>query len=107
MLPGMGAMKQLKNANVDEREMDRVEAIILSMTPEERANPTIINGSRRKRIANGSGVRVQNVKQLIKQFDQMRKLMRSMTSGKVPNEQQLAHMMSGSPRPPRPKIRRR
>ena len=107
MLPGMGAMKQLKNANVDEREMDRVEAIILSMTLEERANPTLINGSRRKRIANGSGVRVQNVKQLIKQFDQMRKLMRSMTGGKMPNEQQLAHMMGGSPRPPRPKIRRK
>jgi len=107
MLPGMGAMKQLKNANVDEREMDRVEAIILSMTPAERANPAIINGSRRKRIANGSGVRVQNVKQLIKQFDQMRKLMRSMTGGKMPNEQQLAHMMGGSPRAPRPKMRRR
>jgi len=105
MLPGMGAMKQLKNANVDEREMDRVEAIILSMTPQERANPAIINGSRRKRIANGSGVRVQNVKQLIKQFDQMRKLMRSMTSGKMPNEQQLAQMMGGGA--PRPKIRRR
>jgi len=107
MLPGMGAMKQLKNANVDEREMDRVEAIILSMTPEERRNPALINGSRRKRIANGSGVRVQNVKQLIKQFDQMRKLMRSMTGGKMPNEQQLAHMMGGSPRPPRPKMRRK
>jgi signal recognition particle subunit SRP54 len=105
MLPGMGAMKQLKNANVDEREMDRVEAIILSMTPEERANPALINGSRRKRIANGSGTRVQNVKQLIKQFDQMRKMMRSMTSGKMPNEQQLAQMMGGGT--PRPKMRRR
>jgi signal recognition particle subunit SRP54 len=107
MLPGMGAMKQLKNANVDEREMDRVEAIILSMTPEERRNPAMINGSRRKRIANGSGTRVQNVKQLIKQFDQMRKMMRSMVGGKMPNEQQLAHMMGGSPRAPRPKMRRR
>ena len=55
MLPGMGAMKQLKNADVDEGELDRVEAIILSMTPAERANPALINGSRRKRIANGSG----------------------------------------------------
>ena len=55
MLPGMGAMKQLKNADVDEGELDRVEAIILSMTPAERANPGMINGSRRKRIANGSG----------------------------------------------------
>ena len=72
MLPGMGAMKQLKNADIDEGELDRVEAIILSMTPAERANPAMINGSRRKRIANGSGTRVQHVNQLVKQFDQMR-----------------------------------
>ncbi|HEX7244470.1 MAG TPA: signal recognition particle protein [Solirubrobacterales bacterium] len=99
MLPGMGAMKQLKNANVDERELDRVEAIILSMTPEERVNPALIKGSRRKRIANGSGTRPQQVNQLIKQFDQMRKLMRHMTSGKDPDPQQLAQMMGGAPRP--------
>ena len=55
MMPGMGAMKQLKDADVDEGELDRVEAIILSMTPGERANPGMINGSRRKRIATGSG----------------------------------------------------
>ena len=55
MLPGMGAMKELKNAEVDEGELDRVEAIILSMTPEERANPALINGSRRKRIAERLG----------------------------------------------------
>jgi signal recognition particle subunit SRP54 len=104
MMPGMGAMKQLKNANVDESELDRVEAIILSMTPAERANPTVINGSRRKRIANGSGTRVQNVKQLIKQFDQMRKLMRQMTNGKMPDQQQLMQMSGAAPRP---KVRRR
>ncbi|HET6999270.1 MAG TPA: signal recognition particle protein [Solirubrobacterales bacterium] len=104
MLPGMGAMKQLKNADVDEGELDRVEAIILSMTPAERADPEMINGSRRKRIANGSGTKVQQVKQLVKQFDQMRKMMRSMTSGKMPNQQQLAQMAGGAPRP---KIRRR
>jgi signal recognition particle subunit SRP54 len=104
MLPGMGAMKQLKNADVDERELDRVEAIILSMTPAERANPEMINGSRRKRIANGSGTRVQHVKHLIKQFDQMRKMMRSMVGGKMPDMQQLAQMSGGAPRP---KIRRR
>ncbi|HWA53099.1 MAG TPA: signal recognition particle protein, partial [Solirubrobacterales bacterium] len=104
MLPGMGAMKQLKNADVDEGQLDRVEAIILSMTPEERANPGIIKGSRRKRIANGSGVRPQNVNQLIKQFDQMRKLMRHVASGKTPDQQQLAAMMGGAPRP---KVRRR
>ena len=104
MLPGMGAMKQLKNADLDECELDRVEAIILSMTPAERANPGMINGSRRKRIANGSGTRVQNVNQLVKQFDQMRKMMRSMASGKMPDQQQLAQMAGGAPRP---KMRRR
>jgi signal recognition particle subunit SRP54 len=104
MIPGMGAMKQLKNAKVDEGQLDQVEAIILSMTPAERANPALINGSRRKRIAAGSGTRVQNVKQLLKQFDQMRKLMRQMATGKMPNEQQLLQMSGGVPKP---KIRRR
>jgi signal recognition particle subunit SRP54 len=104
MLPGMGAMKQLKGVEVDEGELDRVEAIILSMTPDERANPAIINGSRRKRIASGSGTRVQHVNQLVKQFDQMRKLMRHMVSGKMPDPQQLAQMTGGAPRP---KVRRR
>jgi signal recognition particle subunit SRP54 len=104
MMPGMGAMKQLKNANVDESELDRVEAIILSMTPEERANPALIKGSRRKRIANGSGTKVQQVNQLVKQFDQMRKMMRHMASGKMPDPQQIAQMTGAAPRP---KIRRR
>ncbi len=104
MIPGMGAMKGLKNAEVDEGELDRVEAIILSMTPEERVNPSVINGSRRKRIANGSGVRVQHVKQLLKQFEQMRKMMRQMVTGKMPSPEQLAQMSGGAPRP---KIRRR
>jgi signal recognition particle subunit SRP54 len=104
MIPGMGAMKQLKNAKVDEGQLDQVEAIILSMTPAERANPALINGSRRKRIAAGSGTRVQNVKQLLKQFDQMRKMMRQMATGKMPNEQQLLQMSGGAPKP---KIRRR
>jgi len=105
MLPGMGALKQLKSADIDESELDRVEAIILSMTPEERRNPAIINGSRRKRIAAGSGTKVQNVKQLVKQFDQMRVLMRSMASGKPPSPQQLAQMMGQGA--PRPRARRR
>jgi signal recognition particle subunit SRP54 len=104
MLPGMGAMKQLKNAEIDEGELDRVEAIILSMTPEERANPAIIKGSRRKRIAAGSGTKVQHVNQLVKQFDQMRKLMRQVASGQMPDPQQLAAMSGGAPRP---KVRRR
>jgi signal recognition particle subunit SRP54 len=104
MMPGMGAMKQLKNADVDEGELDRVEAIILSMTPSERANPGMINGSRRKRIATGSGTKVQHVNQLVKQFDQMRKMMRQMVSGKMPTAQDLAQMSGGAPRP---KVRRR
>ena len=89
-------MKQLKNADIDEGELDRVEAIILSMTPDERANPGLINGSRRKRIADGSGTKVQHVKQLVKQFDQMRKMMRAMASGKMPDPQQLAPDDGGS-----------
>ena len=69
------AMKQLRTVDMDERELDRLEAIILSMTPAERANPTMIDGSRRKRIAQGSGTTVQAVNQLVKQFAQMRKMM--------------------------------
>jgi signal recognition particle subunit SRP54 len=107
MLPGMGAMKQLKNADVDERELDRVQAIILSMTPQERANPGLINGSRRKRIAAGSGTKVQSVKQLVKQFDQMRVLMKSMANGQMPTPQQMAQLSGGGQRTPRPKARRR
>jgi signal recognition particle subunit SRP54 len=107
MLPGMGAMKQLKNADIDERELDRVEAIILSMTPQERANPGMINGSRRKRIANGSGTKVQNVNQLVKQFDQMRVMMKSMANGQMPTPQQMAQLSGGGQRAPRPRARRR
>jgi signal recognition particle subunit SRP54 len=85
MLPGMGAMKGLKDVDVDEGELDRVEAIILSMTPEERRRPELIKGSRRLRIAKGSGTNVQAVNQLVKQFDQMRKLMRQIGRGKMPD----------------------
>jgi signal recognition particle subunit SRP54 len=106
MLPGMGAMKGLKDADVDEGELDRVEAIILSMTPEERAEPHLINGSRRKRIAIGSGTKVQHVNQLVKQFDQVRKLMKQVATGKMPNPQEIAAQMGGAGAP-RPKIRRR
>jgi signal recognition particle subunit SRP54 len=106
MLPGMGAMKGLKGADVDEGELDRVEAIILSMTPAERADPHLINGSRRKRIATGSGTKVQHVNQLVKQFDQVRKLMKQVASGKMPNPQEIAAQMGGSGAA-RPKIRRR
>jgi signal recognition particle subunit SRP54 len=90
MLPGMGqAMKQLRQLNMDERELDRIEAIVLSMTPVERARPDTIDGSRRRRIARGSGTTVQAVNQLVKQFAQMRKLMAQMAQGKMPDPQQL------------------
>ncbi|HEX7299342.1 MAG TPA: signal recognition particle protein [Solirubrobacteraceae bacterium] len=84
MIPGL-AGHQLANTKVDERELDRVEAIILSMTPDERRRPELIKGSRRLRIAKGSGTNVQAVNQLVKQFDQMRKLMRQLGRGKMPD----------------------
>jgi signal recognition particle subunit SRP54 len=87
MIPGMGA--QLRNVKVDEREFDRLQAIILSMTPEERRHPELIKGSRRLRIARGSGTNVQAVKGLIKQFGQMQKVMKSVSQGKMPDLQSL------------------
>jgi signal recognition particle subunit SRP54 len=90
LMPGMGkAMRQLRQVDMDERELDRLEAIILSMTPAERADPTVIDGSRRKRIAQGSGTTVQAVNQLVKQFAQMRKMMAQLAKGKMPDPQQL------------------
>ena len=82
-------MKQVRQLDVDDRELDRLEAIILSMTPAERADPTMIDGSRRKRIARGSGTTVQAVNQLVKQFAQMRKMMSQLAKGKMPDPQQL------------------
>src|SRR5215203_3670814 len=87
MMPGVG--KELGALQVDDRELDRLEAMILSMTPEERRNPTIIDGSRRRRIARGSGTTVQSVGQLVKQFSQMKKVMRQLSQGKMPSLQQL------------------
>ena len=83
MIPGLG--KELRGVKVDEREFDRLQAIILAMTPQERRNPELINGSRRLRIARGSGTNVQAVKQLIKQFEQMRKVMRQVAQGRMPD----------------------
>jgi signal recognition particle subunit SRP54 len=83
MLPGVGS--ELRGMKIDEREMDRIEAIILSMTPEERRHPEIIKGSRRLRIARGSGTNVQAVNQLVKQFGQMRKLMKQLGQGRMPD----------------------
>jgi pyruvate carboxylase subunit B len=80
MMPGVNA-GALKNAQVDEKQMARIEAIILSMTPEERLKPDIINGSRRKRIAKGCGLGVEDVNRLLKQFEQMKKMMKQL-SGK-------------------------
>ncbi len=84
MIPGLSGA-QLSNMKVDERELDRLQAIILSMTPEERRRPELIKGSRRLRIARGSGTNVQQVSQLIKQFAQMRKVMRQVGRGKMPD----------------------
>jgi len=83
MLPGAGA--QLRNVKVDERELDRVEAIVLSMTAEERRRPELIKGSRRLRIARGSGTTVQQVNQLVKQFGQMQKMMKQLGKGRMPD----------------------
>jgi signal recognition particle subunit SRP54 len=84
MIPGF-AGNQLKNVKVDEREIDRIQAIILSMTVEERRRPEVINGSRRLRIAKGSGTTVQQVNGLIKQFAQMKKVMQQLGRGKMPD----------------------
>jgi signal recognition particle subunit SRP54 len=80
MIPGMG--KAMKNLDVDDDAFRGIEAIINSMTPAERANPALLNGSRRKRIADGSGTSVPEVNRLVKQFDETRKMMKMMTSGK-------------------------
>jgi signal recognition particle subunit SRP54 len=84
MIPGLGGA-QLQNMKVDERELDRIQAIILSMTPAERHRPELIKGSRRLRIARGSGTSVQQVSRLIKQFGQTRKIMRQVGRGKMPD----------------------
>ena len=83
MIPGMGNNKQMKNLNVDERELVRVEAIINSMTREERRNHGIINGSRRKRIAKGSGTSVQDINRLLKNYTQVMKMMKKMNKGNM------------------------
>jgi signal recognition particle subunit SRP54 len=81
MMPQVGMLKDLKNVKVDEGEITRLVAIIDSMTPRERANHMIINGSRRRRISKGAGASVQEVNNLLKQYAQMRKMMKSFTGG--------------------------
>jgi len=80
MIPGANKMKGLKNAQFDERQLAQVEAIVQSMTKEERQTPNIMNASRRKRIAKGSGTSVSQVNRLLKQFDEMKKMMKQMTN---------------------------
>jgi len=81
MIPGMGKLKQMKNFEVDDKELVRIEAIINSMTPHERRQHAVINGSRRKRIANGSGTSVQDVNQLLKNYTQVLKMMKKLNKG--------------------------
>ena len=81
MMPGVNA-SQLKDLRVDERQLARTEAIILSMTLEERENPSLMNASRRKRIAAGSGTTVEMVNRLLKQFEQMQKMVKQLKSKK-------------------------
>ena len=82
MMPGVDT-KALKDVKVDEKQIDRMEAIILSMTPEERDNPDIIGASRKKRIALGSGMKVEDVNKLLKQYDATKKMMKQLTSGNI------------------------
>ncbi|MFQ3548918.1 MAG: hypothetical protein SNJ70_04145 [Armatimonadota bacterium] len=79
MIPGFGGLNKLKDVKVDENQLKHVEAILLSMTKEERADPSILNASRRRRIANGSGTTVTDVNKVIKQFEDMKKMIRMMT----------------------------
>ncbi len=93
MIPGVG--KALKNLDMDDDAFKGIEAIITSMTADERANPAILNGSRRKRIATGSGTSIQEVNRLVKQFDETRRMMKQMTAGGRKN---MARMMGNMPK---------
>jgi len=90
MVPGMG--KMVKDVDVDDDAFKHIEAIITSMTPKERANPKIINSSRKKRIGKGSGTSIQQVNQLLKQFEQMGKMMKMMQGG---GGKRMMQMMKG------------
>jgi len=95
MIPGMG--KAIKNLDIDDDAFKEVEAIILSMTPKEREDPKILNGSRRKRIALGSGTDIQEVNRLVKQFDETRKMMSVMAKGGGKNMMKMMQRMKGMP----------
>lgn len=96
LIPGMGQYKEaLKQIDFDGKKMKHLEAIIYSMTPEERRKPEILNGSRRKRIADGSGTRIQDVNRLVKQFKEMKKQMKRMRNGKRMNPSLLGNGFPG------------
>ena len=84
MIPGMGGMAKQAQASVERGDLGRVQAIIRSMTPQERRDPNILNGSRRRRIAQGSGTRLQDVNQLVKQFGELQKMMKQMSGARFP-----------------------
>jgi len=94
MIPGVG--KAMKNLDIDDNAFKEIEAIIYSMTPEERENPTVLNGGRKKRIAMGSGSSVQEINKLLKQFDETRKMMKMMQGGK--NMGRMMNAMQGMKR---------
>jgi signal recognition particle subunit SRP54 len=91
MIPGMG--KTMKDVDIDDDAFKGIESIIYSMTPYERSNPNVLNGSRKKRIASGSGTNVQEINQLIKQFSQMGKMMKMMQGG---GASKMMEMMKGN-----------
>ncbi len=97
MIPGMGALKQAAEHKPDEKQLGRVEAIISSMTQQERKNHLLLNGSRRKRIAQGSGTSVEDVNRLVKQFTEMQKVLKMMGQGGLPG---MAKGMKAMPRMP-------
>ena len=84
MIPGMGQRLKGANLDVDEKQLEKTKAIILSMTPKERRNPQILNASRRRRIARGSGTEVQDVNKLLNQFEQTKQMVKKLASGKMP-----------------------
>jgi signal recognition particle subunit SRP54 len=97
MIPGLGNLKQLADNKPDEKQLGRIEAIICSMTPAERGNDGIINGSRRKRIAAGSGTSVEEVNRLLKQFTEMKRVLQMVGQGGLPGA---GKKMARLPHPP-------
>ncbi|MDO5659570.1 MAG: signal recognition particle protein, partial [Staphylococcus xylosus] len=98
MIPGMNKMKGMDKLNMDEKQIDHIKAIIQSMTPSERNEPEKLNVSRKKRIAKGSGRSVQEINRLMKQFNDMKKMMKQFSGGgkgKKGKRKQMENMMNG------------